>query len=97
MNDTIAIVDVRDALHPELDRCLNGHEKGEEEPIVGQVVAEAVDEEEKDRDELCHNRALDELSEDDLGPSMSQRTVFKEQVSQPIQVLHLYVCAGQHI
>ena len=71
MYDAVAIVDVRDTLHPELDRRLNGHEEGEEEPVVRQVVAEAVDEEEKDRNELCHDRALDELSEDDFCPTMS--------------------------
>ena len=84
MDDAIAIVYVRDTFHPELDRCLNCHEEREEESVVWQVVAESIYEEEKDRNELSHYRSLDELCEYDLGPSMCQRTVFEEQVSQPI-------------
>lgn len=49
MHDTVAVINVGDAFHPELDGRLNSHEEGEEEPTVGQVVAEAVHEEEKDR------------------------------------------------
>jgi len=61
MHDTETVVDMGDALHPELDRSLDCHEEWEEESPVGQVVAEAVDEEEKDWDQLGHDSSLDEL------------------------------------
>ena len=47
MVHVVAIVCMRDALHPELDWSLDSHEKGEEEATVGEHVAESVHEEEK--------------------------------------------------
>ena len=97
MHNAVAVVDVRDALHPELDRSLNRHEKREEEASIWQIVAETVDEEEENRDKLGHHGALDELRQHDFCPSMRQRAVLKEKVGQPVQVLHLNVGASEHV
>ena len=97
MEHVVAIVCMRYALHPKLDRCLNGHEKGEKQPTIRQSVAESMHEEEKDSNELGCHRACNELRQHYLGPSMGKRAVTKEEVSEPIQVLHLNVGAGEHI
>ena len=92
MYDAVPVVNVGDAFHPELDGSLDGHEEREEESSVGQVVAEAIHEEEKDGDQLRHDCALDELSKDDFSTSMGQSAMFEEKVSEPIEVFHLDVC-----
>jgi hypothetical protein len=97
VDDVVTVIDVGDAFNPELNRCLDGHEKGEEEPSVGEVVAEAVDEEKEDRNELGHHCALDELSQHDLGSSMSEGAVLEEKVGQSIEVFHLNVCSGEDV
>ena len=97
MHNAVSVVDVRDSLHPKLDRRLNRHEKREEEASVRQVVAEAIDEEKEDRDELGHHSALYELSQHDFGASMSQRAMLEEKIGQPVQVLHLNVGASEHV
>ena len=66
----VAVVSVRDALHPVLDWGLHSHEETEEDPSVGQLVAEPVNEEEKDGNELRGHCASDELGQDDFRPAM---------------------------
>jgi len=97
VDDVVTVIDVGDAFNPELDRCLDGHEEGEEEPSVGEVVAEAVDEEKEDGDELGHHCALDKLGEHDFGSSMGEGSVLEEKVGQPIKVFHLDVCSGEDV
>ena len=97
MHDAIAVVNVRDAFHPELYRRLNRHEKGKEEASIGQIVTESIDEEEENRDELGHDSSLDKFCEHDLGPSMCKRTMLEKQVCKPVQILHLNVGSRQHI
>lgn len=47
MVHVVAVVCMRDALHPKLDWSLDSHEEGEEEATVWEHVAESVHEEEK--------------------------------------------------
>ena len=53
--------------------------------------------EEKDTDQLRCHCAANELCQDNLSSSMSQRAMSEEEVGEPIQVLHLYIRPGQHI
>lgn len=97
MEHVVAVVCVRNALHPELDGGLNRHEKSEKQPAIGQSVAESVHEEEEDSDELSRHRPCNKLRQHNLSPAMGERAVTEEEVSEPVQVLHLNVSAGQHI
>ena len=81
MDYAITVVYVRDTLHPELDWSLNSHEEREEESSIRQIVAESIDEEEKDGNQLSHDSSLDELSQDNFSPSVSQSPMLEEQVS----------------
>lgn len=97
MVHVVAIVRVSHALQPELNRSLNRHEGREEDSPVRQDVAESVDEEEENGNQLGRHGAPDEILQHDFGSTMSQCAVPEEQVGKSIQVLHLNVGACQHV
>ena len=78
MYNTIAVINVRYSFHPELYWSLNRHEEGEKEASVRLIKAESIDEEEKERNQLSHNGALDKLSQNDFGSSMGKCTMLEE-------------------
>jgi len=95
--DIVTIVRVRDALHPKLDWGLYCHVEGKEKPCVRQHVAEPVDEEKEKSDELRSDSPANELGHYNLGSSVGQSSVSKEEISQSVQILHLHVCPSQYI
>lgn len=84
MVDVVAIVCVSHTLQPELDRSLHRHEEREEDPPIRQDIAESVDEEEENGNQLGCHRSPDEILQDNLGATMSQRAMPEKQVSKPI-------------
>ena len=97
MENIVAIVGVRNSLQTVLDWCLDGHKKREKEPPIWQNVAKAMKEEKEDCDNLCCHRSSYELCQDHFRTTMGQRSMPEEQICKTIQVLHLNVCAGQHV
>lgn len=97
VEDIVTVVRVRDALHPKLDRRLHCHVEGKEKPCIRQHIAESVDKEKENCDELRCDSPADELGHYNLSSSMGQSPVSKEEIGQPVQVLHLYICTSQDI
>jgi len=84
VEDIVAVVRVRDALHPKLDGGLHCHVEGKEKPSIRQHIAESVDKEKENCDELRCDSPANELGHYNLCSSMGQSSVSKEEIGQPV-------------